>query len=99
MLLQLLFLSLSPFLFQFVASQGYTCSENTVVTPPLDITKPYYYPNDWNESMPPAKYNPSQNCNWKINILEGMYATVTFYKNSNYTGSFTAWYSNNNVVG
>ncbi|EGT34293.1 hypothetical protein CAEBREN_06197 [Caenorhabditis brenneri] len=66
----------------FVVSDGYICQGGTLVNPPLDLTEPFYFPENWNEGLPPATFNASQYCNWRINMLEGMYATVTFYKDA-----------------
>ncbi|EFO97687.1 hypothetical protein CRE_16045 [Caenorhabditis remanei] len=88
----------SCLLFLSVASQGYNCSGKTVVNPPKDLSEPYYFPNDWNESMPPAKYNQSQDCNWRIMVPNGMYATAIFYRHTNRTGSFTFVYPNDNMA-
>ncbi|KAF1754310.1 hypothetical protein GCK72_020870 [Caenorhabditis remanei] len=92
MLRQLLILSC--LLLLSVASQGYNCSGKTVVNPPKDLSEPYYFPNDWNESMPPAKYNQSQKCKWHIIVPNGMYATAIFYLDAKGTGGFMFAYSN-----
>lgn len=63
-----------------VASDGYSCGGDHLINPPSDLTKPYYFPENWNEGSQPATFNASQNCNWQINVLDGMYATVNFYK-------------------
>lgn len=65
-----------------VASDGYYCGDNYLINAPSDLTKPYYFPENWNEGLQPATYNASQNCKWQINVLDGMYATVNFYKDS-----------------
>ncbi|KAF1754309.1 hypothetical protein GCK72_020869 [Caenorhabditis remanei] len=88
----------SYLLFLSVASQGYNCSGKTVVNPPKDLSEPYYFPNDWNESMPSAKYNQSQDCNWRLIVPNGMYATAIFYRHTNRTGSFTFVYPNDNMA-
>ncbi|CAL2046320.1 unnamed protein product [Caenorhabditis brenneri] len=70
---------LSSFLV-LVASDGYYCGGNNLINPPFDLNKPYYFPESWNEGLQPATFNASQICNWQINVLDGMYATVSFYK-------------------
>ncbi|CCG28075.1 CUB-like domain-containing protein [Caenorhabditis elegans] len=66
------------------AADGYSCARNTLINPPQDLSKPYYYPETWRENMEPPQYAPNQKCNWKINVPQGMYATVIFYKKTKY---------------
>uniref|UniRef100_A0A1I7TY04 CUB_2 domain-containing protein n=1 Tax=Caenorhabditis tropicalis TaxID=1561998 RepID=A0A1I7TY04_9PELO len=73
------FLFLSNLLI-FVASDGYLCEDYTVN--PRFLNEPYVFPENWKEGQEPPVFNGSQNCNWKINVPVGMYATAVFYKNA-----------------
>uniref|UniRef100_A0A1I7TY02 CUB_2 domain-containing protein n=1 Tax=Caenorhabditis tropicalis TaxID=1561998 RepID=A0A1I7TY02_9PELO len=75
------FLFLSNLLI-FVASDGYLCEDYTVN--PRFLNEPYVFPENWKEGQEPPVFNGSQNCNWKINVPEGMYATARFYKNTSH---------------
>uniref|UniRef100_A0A1I7T104 CUB_2 domain-containing protein n=1 Tax=Caenorhabditis tropicalis TaxID=1561998 RepID=A0A1I7T104_9PELO len=77
-----------------VDADGYSCAGNTLVNPPEDINQPYYYPQGWNEGLEPATYAGSQTCNWQINVPQGMYATVIFYKNTDSESGINCVYPN-----
>ncbi|EFO93191.1 hypothetical protein CRE_10143 [Caenorhabditis remanei] len=76
------------------SADGYNCAGNYLINPPLDLNEPYYYPEGWREGMEPAKYAGSQMCNWQINVPEGLYATVTFYKNTESESGINCVYPN-----
>ncbi|CAI2351506.1 unnamed protein product [Caenorhabditis sp. 36 PRJEB53466] len=82
------------FLFISTAAVGYDCSGQRLINPPLDLNEPYYYPEWWNETMAPATYSGSQSCEWQINVLQEMYATVTFFKDTADESGITCTYPN-----
>ncbi|CAA97432.1 CUB-like domain-containing protein [Caenorhabditis elegans] len=79
-------------LIAFASADGYTCAGNTLINPFLNLSEPYYYPGTWRENMEPAEYAPDQKCNWKINVPQGTYATVIFYKKTQYESGIKCAY-------
>ncbi|UMM33743.1 hypothetical protein L5515_007107 [Caenorhabditis briggsae] len=76
------------------STDGYSCTGSHTINPPADLTKPYYYPEGWTESQEPATYAGGQTCNWKINVPQGMFATVTYYKKTASESGITCLYPN-----
>ncbi|CAI59116.1 CUB domain-containing protein [Caenorhabditis elegans] len=88
------------FLATLVASafaDGYTCA-NIMRNPTQNLSEPYYYPETWRENMEPTKYAPNQICNWQINVPEGLYATVIFYKKTDSESGIKCTYPNGEQV-
>uniref|UniRef100_A0A1I7T105 CUB_2 domain-containing protein n=1 Tax=Caenorhabditis tropicalis TaxID=1561998 RepID=A0A1I7T105_9PELO len=84
-----------------VSSSGYTCPGPGAMkfNPPDDLNKPLYWPSIWNDSMPPIPFASQQLCTWEIEIPNGLYASVIFYKNAPSDVSISVTYPDGSMEG
>ncbi|CAI2354388.1 unnamed protein product [Caenorhabditis sp. 36 PRJEB53466] len=81
----------------FSAVSAYQCNGTTTIETPSDLSQPTFYPLGWNENQPVPQIDPDQACALYVNITQGVYATVTFYRQFGRTGGMYVLYSNNKI--
>ncbi|CAO4364230.1 unnamed protein product [Caenorhabditis nigoni] len=75
----MIFRSFNLLIFGFLAVQvlsedPYNCAGTQVINPPADTTKSWFYPANWNTTLPTPQFAGNQNCVWNINVPKGWYA-------------------------
>uniref|UniRef100_A0A8R1DFJ1 CUB_2 domain-containing protein n=1 Tax=Caenorhabditis japonica TaxID=281687 RepID=A0A8R1DFJ1_CAEJA len=74
------------------AADGYVCGGDRLINPTEE--NEYTWPAGWKDNEPPAEYSGKQSCEWQINVLEGTYAMVTFYKETDSESGIKTTYPN-----
>ncbi|UMM16240.1 hypothetical protein L5515_013339 [Caenorhabditis briggsae] len=75
----LIFYSLAA---QVVSDDPYNCAGTQTINPPVDTTKSWFYPANWNDTLPTPQFAGNQNCVWTINVPKGWFASWTVTSNT-----------------
>ncbi|CAO4364231.1 unnamed protein product [Caenorhabditis nigoni] len=67
---------------QVLSDDPYNCAGTQTINPPVDTTKSWFYPANWNDTLPIPQFARNQNCVWNINVPKGWFANWIITSNT-----------------